>query len=83
MPENFVLLMLFAIFVAAINRRGARVVEEARLESVYAVSPHREFESLPLRKICISSRKMLLFKDFGLSCPLKAIYCFGASSENQ
>ena len=30
-------------------RSGGRVVEGARLESVYTVTPYRGFESLPLR----------------------------------
>ena len=32
-----------------INWRDARVVEEARLESVYTPKAYRGFESLPLR----------------------------------
>ena len=31
------------------RRRGGRVVEGARLESVYTVTPYRGFESLSLR----------------------------------
>jgi hypothetical protein len=33
------------------KRRGGRVVEGARLESVYAVIPYRGFESLSLRHV--------------------------------
>ena len=53
--------LLFSIFISRFLfihlrfqkiRRGARVVEEARLESVYTPKGYREFESLPLRKIC-------------------------------
>ncbi len=33
-------------------RRGARVAEEARLESVYTPKGYRGFESLSLRKSC-------------------------------
>ena len=32
-------------------RRGVRVVESARLESVYTAKPYRGFESLPLRHL--------------------------------
>src|SRR5690606_4468614 len=32
-------------------RSGGRVVEGARLESVYTVTPYRGFESLPLRHL--------------------------------
>ena len=37
-------------------RRGARVVEEARLESVYTSKGYREFESHLLRKIALNVR---------------------------
>ena len=33
-----------------LKRRGARVVEEARLESLYTPKAYRGFESLSLRK---------------------------------
>ena len=35
------------------TRRGARVVEEARLESVYTPKGYHEFESRSLRTFCI------------------------------
>jgi hypothetical protein len=37
--------------LSAVFRRGVRVVEGARLESVYTVTPYRGFESLSLRHI--------------------------------
>jgi hypothetical protein len=37
------------------NRRGARVVERARLEIVYPAKLDRGFESLPLRNVLIMS----------------------------
>ena len=37
--------------LSAVFRRGVRVVEGARLESVYTVIPYRGFESLSLRHI--------------------------------
>lgn len=40
-------------FVALIKIwRGARVAEEARLESVYTLTRYRGFESLSLRRRC-------------------------------
>ena len=38
-------------------RRGGRVVEGARLESVYTVIPYRGFESLSLRHQVWSQRR--------------------------
>ncbi len=43
-------------------RRGVRVVESARLESVYTAKPYRGFESLPLRHfLTIFSIHFVLF----------------------
>lgn len=44
--------------------RGARVVEEARLESVCAPKVYRGFESLPLRKIKTLTIKNQLVRFF-------------------
>ena len=58
-------------------RRGARVVEEARLESVYTPKGYHEFESRSLRMfiiflitktavlICQESRFFVLYRDTG------------------
>ena len=39
-----------SVFKILLYRRGGRVVEGARLESVYSVTRNRGFESLPLRR---------------------------------
>ena len=44
------------------SRRGARVVEEARLESVYTSKAYHGFESRSLRK---SRNKLLNFNNSG------------------
>ncbi len=41
---------LRAPYISINIRRGGRVVEGARLESVYTVTPYRGFESLSLRQ---------------------------------
>ena len=45
------------IFASTKLWRGARVVEEARLESVYTPKGYREFESLPLRGLILLHKK--------------------------
>ena len=42
---------ILAVYVFRLCWRGGRVVEGARLESVYAVTPYRGFESLSLRHL--------------------------------
>ena len=42
------------------ERRPARVVEEARLESVYTPKGYRGFESLGLRKVCLPGKLFYL-----------------------
>ena len=44
-----------------LKRRGARVVEEARLESLYTPKAYRGFESLSLRKQGCKSTSYVIY----------------------
>ena len=44
-----------------LKRRGARVVEEARLESLYTPKAYRGFESLSLRKQGCKSMNYVIY----------------------
>ena len=46
------------------TRRGARVVEEARLESVYTPKGYHEFESRSITKEKFNILKQRYFEDF-------------------
>ena len=73
------------MFLLSFERRDARVVEEARLESVYTPKVYHEFESRSLRifiiffgylmktavLICQESRFFVLYRDTGkINLPL-------------
>ena len=66
--ENF-------LYFCAPKRRGARVVEEARLESVYTPKGYPGFESLSLRWKELQNKenpcKLILYRDFCFWCIAK------------